>query len=171
MIKEYLECGFVRNTHGVRGLLRVSHCCDSAEVFCSLKQVYTERGGEYLPYSVKSAAVHGTVILLALEGVDSLDDAVRNKNRTLYARRSDIPLPEGARFIADLIGLPVIDAVTGTRYGILSDVVNRGASDVYEIKTTGGTALMPAVPEFVASIDPERGIFVTPIEGMFNDEV
>jgi len=30
---------------------------------------------------------------------------------------------------------------------------------------------MPAVPEFVASVDPEKGIFVTPIEGMFSDEV
>lgn len=171
MLKEYLECGLVRNTHGVRGLLRVSHTCDSAEIFCSLRQVYTEQNGEYRPHRVVSASVHGSVILLGLEGLTTLEEAVRFKNRTLYARREDLPLPEGARFIADLIGLPVIDAVTGVHYGTLSDVVNYGASDVYEIKTAGGTALMPAVPEFVASIDTEKGIFVTPIEGMFEDEI
>jgi len=31
--------------------------------------------------------------------------------------------------------------------------------------------LMPAVDEFVREIDLEKGIFITPIEGMFSDEI
>lgn len=167
MMEKYLECGFVQNTHGVKGLLRAVHYCDSEKVFCSLPAVYLKKGEEYLPRRVRSAAVHGGVILLSLEGVDTLEDAVLYKNKTLYAAREDLPEPKGAYFIADLIGLPVIDARTGRVYGTLSDVVNHGASDVYEVKTETGAALIPAVPEFVARIEPERGIFVTPIEGMF----
>lgn len=167
MTERYLECGFVQNTHGVKGLLRVAHYCDSEKIFCSLPAVYLKREDGYRPYRVRSAAVHGAVILLALEGIETLEAAVAFKNKTLYAAREDLPAPEGAYFIADLIGLPVIDRDTGKVYGTLADVVNHGASDVYEVKTETGVALIPAVPAYVAGIEPEKGIFVTPIEGMF----
>ena len=64
-----------------------------------------------------------------------------------------------------------IEFVSGKLYGTLTDVMNRGASDVYEIKTATGEVLMPAVDEFVKEVDLEKGIFITPIEGMFPDEI
>ena len=71
-------------------------------------------------------------------------------------------------FIADIIGLPVIDLESGKELGELTDVLNLGASDLYEIKTEGGKKLIPAVPEFIKEIDLERGIFVSLIEGMLD---
>ncbi len=152
-------------------MMRVGHLCDSSEVFCSLASVYTEKNGEYVEHRVLSAHEHGTVILLALEGIDSIEAAQTLKGRSLYAKREQLPLDEGSHFIADLIGLKVYDAESGRLYGTLTDVMNRGASDVYEIKTQNGEVLMPAVDEFVREIDLEKGIFITPIEGMFSDEV
>lgn len=168
MLSEYLECGKVNNTHGIKGLLRVEHFCDSDDVFCSLGRVFTKNSGGYTEYKVRSSAPHGPVILLGLEGIDGIDAAAPFKNRILYARREDLPVAEGDHFIADLIGLPVIDAVNGKVYGTVTYVENHGASDVYEIKSEDGSLhYMPAVPEFVSSIDLEKGVFVTPIEGMF----
>ena len=89
------------------------------------------------------------------------------KNKIIYASRDDIELEEGDFFIADLVGLPVIDADSGKEYGKLTDVINTGASDIYVIKTPTGEAMMPAVDEFVEEIDLDKGIFVKPIEGMF----
>ena len=83
-------------------------------------------------------------------------------------RAHAIALPEGEFFIADLIGLPVINADTGKVYGTLTDVIQHG-QDLYEIETASGTRLMPAVPEFVREIDLEKGVFVTPIEGIFDE--
>jgi 16S rRNA processing protein RimM len=77
-------------------------------------------------------------------------------------------LKEGACFIADLIGLPVIDDGTGEEYGTLREVINRGASDIYVIDTPKGERMMPAVKEFVKRVDDQNGIFVRPIEGMFD---
>jgi len=171
MKKDFLVCGKIQNTHGVKGMMRVGHLCDSAEVFCSLDKVYSEKNGEYREYNVLSAHEHGAVILLQLEGINSIEDAQALKGKMIYARREALPIEEGAYFIADLIGLKVIDANTGRVYGTLTDVVNRGASDVYEIETPSGSAYMPAVDEFVKEVDLEKGIFVTPIEGMFADEV
>ena len=43
------------------------------------------------------------------------------------------------------------------------------AGDLYEINTEAGTVLIPAVKEFIKEINLEKGIFISPIEGMFDD--
>ncbi len=118
-----------------------------------------------------SAAPHGTVILLSLDSIDNIDKAMPLKNQIIYCDRNDIALDEGDVFVADIIGLDVIDADTGKVYGKVTDVTNSGAQDNYVVKTKGGEAYIPVVPEFVTKVDTERGVFIRPIEGMLPDEV
>ena len=47
------------------------------------------------------------------------------------------------------------------------DVMQYDPHDIFVIKTEGEDVLMPNVPEYVASVDTEKGIFVTPIDGFF----
>ena len=92
------------------------------------------------------------------------------KNRLVYCDRGDIPMPEGGHFVADLIGLKVIDAADGRVYGVLWDVLKTGPHDQYEIERPDGSfSYMPVVNEFVSRIDLDAGIFVTPIPGMFDE--
>lgn len=169
MKNQYLECGKIINTHGVAGAVKVENRCDSPKILASLKKVYFTSGGEYKETRVVSGSVMGQFVLLKLEGVTDLDGAAALKNTLIYADREDLPIEEGAVFIADLLGLPVIDAESGTKYGELTEVINRGASDIYVVATPAGERMMPAVKEFVREVDIEKGIFVTPIEGMFDD--
>lgn len=168
-MEEYLEAGLIVNTHGIDGGLMIKSYCDSNEVLASLKTLYMKKSGEYLPLKVTRAGGHRGMVLAHVEGISDLNTAMRYKNVTVYARREDLPLAEGAHFIVDLIGLPVINAESGKVYGTLADVTNSGASDIYEVATDRGARYMPAVPEFVKNIDLERGIFVAPIEGMFDE--
>ena len=63
--------------------------------------------------------------------------------------------------------MPVIDADTGRTYGTLKEVTNRGAQDLYVVDMgEGKEAYVPAVSQFVKEISLEKGIFITPIEGM-----
>ena len=62
----------------------------------------------------------------------------------------------------------MIDAADGKVYGTLKDIINRGASDIYVIDTPAGERMMPAVDEFVKEVSLDKGIFVAPIEGMFD---
>ena len=64
--------------------------------------------------------------------------------------------------------MPVIDVESGEKIGELADVINLGASDLYEIKTSNGKKLIPAVPEFIKEVDTEHGIFVSLIEGLLD---
>ena len=97
-----------------------------------------------------------------------MDAALSLKGQTVYALREDFSLEEGEFFIADLVGMDVIDANTNEKYGTLTETINRGASDIYVVKTPNGERMIPAVPEFVDRIEPGVAIFVTPIEGMLD---
>ena len=169
MAKEkFLECGKIINTHGVRGTVKVESWCDTPEDLASLKRISFKRGDSFDTRKVIRASVFKQFVLMDIEGVSSIDDATVLKERVIYADRKDIKIDEGAYFIADLIGLPVIDKETGDVLGTLCDVLNLGASDIYTIKTENGEKMIPAVPEFIKEVDVEKGIFVSLIEGMLD---
>ena len=165
---KFLECGKIINTHGVRGGLKLESWCDTPNDLASLKKVYLKEGAEYKCHKVKKASVFKQFVLFELEGVADIDTAISLRGRVVFADREDISVDEDAFFIADMIGLLIIDLESGEKLGTLSDVLNLGASDLYEIKTENGKKLIPAVPEFIKEIDLEKGIFVSLIEGMLD---
>ena len=170
-MRDYIEIGKVINTHGVAGMVKVEPWCDSPKVLASLATVYLKKGDAFEPRRVLRGSVQGRFVLLHPEGSDSLESAIRLRDSVLYAHRDDIPLADGAVLIDDLKGLAVIDADTGRVYGTLHDVINLGASDLYEVETEKGMVLMPAVKEFLIRVDTENGIFVRPIPGLFDDDM
>ena len=165
---QFLECGKIVNTHGVRGGLKLESWCDTPQDLASLKKVFLENGGEYQGYKVKKSSVFKQFVLFELDGINNIDIAMTLKGRVVFADRDDISIDEDAFFIADIIGLDVIDMATGEKIGTLSDVLNLGASDLYEINTKSGKKLIPAVSEFIKEVDTEKGIFVSLIEGMLD---
>lgn len=169
MKKEFLEGGKVCNAHGVRGVLKTESWCDSPRVLAGQKRVFFKKGESYAEYKVRGASVSGAHVLLTLEGIDSYEGAIALKNAVFYLHRSDIPLKPGAMFIADMIGLPVIDRDTGRVYGEISAVDEVPRGRLYTVKTDTGDVLLPDEPVFVKEIDAERGMLITPIPGFFDD--
>ena len=151
--KKYLECGKIINTHGINGVVKAESWCDSPEILASLEKVFVLENGKMKKYRIDGASVFKRFVLLELAGVTTIEDADKLRENVIYLERDDLELEEGEVFIADLIGLPVIDVDSGVEYGTLTDVINE--------------AMMPAVKEFVKNIDLEKGIFIKPIEGMF----
>lgn len=168
--KKYLECALIINTHGVRGDVKLESLCDTPKVLADLKRVYLCENGTYREVKVLHTSIFKSFVLAALEGVDDMDKAMALKGKTLYASREDFDLAEGDYFIVDLIGLDVIDNISGKIYGRVTDVINRGASDIYVVKTESGERMMPAVEEFVKRVDLEKGIFVETIPGLLSDD-
>ena len=166
--KKYLECGKIVNTHGVKGAVKLESWCNTPEDLAELGRIFVGDRENKKVLKVKRASVFKQLVIAELDGVDDFDAALALKNTVVYAAREDLTLEEGDYFIADVIGLPVIDAENGKEYGKLKDIINRGASDIYVIDTPDGERMMPAVEEFVKEVNLERGIFVLPIEGMFD---
>ena len=62
-------------------------------------------------------------------------------------------LPEGVYYIADLIGLDVIDE-NGEFIGTVSDVFSTGANDVYAVKREGKKdLLLPVIDDVILQVD------------------
>ena len=102
-------------------------------------------------------------------GIDSRESAQAMKGTVLYLHRDDIPVKKGQMLLADMIGLPVIDADTGVRYGVISEVGDVPRGLLYTIATEHGDVYYPSGKEFIKRIDPEEGMFITPIPGFFED--
>ena len=165
---EYPECGRIINTHGCRGGIKVEPWCDSPAVFAALKTVYIKKGEALTPVRVHRAAVlSGRFVSAELEGVTTMEAADALRGTVLYAKRSDLGIKKGALLVAEMIGLPVFDMESGNQLGTLTDVIHPGATDIYVIATERGEAMVPVVPAFVDDVDVEKGIVLTPIEGMF----
>ncbi|MDE6963015.1 MAG: ribosome maturation factor RimM, partial [Lachnospiraceae bacterium] len=68
-------------------------------------------------------------------------------------RENAVKLKKGEYFIADLIGVNVVSE-DGALKGILKDVMQTGANDVYVIELSDGRELLlPAIKECVLAVD------------------
>lgn len=169
MRNEYLECGQILRSHGISGAMVVNHLCDSYEVFEELKRLYMKSGDSYKEYKVVKCTPYKAQALLTLQGISDPETVTKLRQTYLYAKREDILKDDDDYFIADLIGLKVIDAKNGEEYGTLKEVINRGAQDIYVVdRKDKPEALIPAIKQFIDRISLDEGIFITPIEGLID---
>lgn len=169
MIKEYLELGQIVGTHGVRGEIRFNPWADSPAFAAGFKVLYMDAHGSQSVKVVSRA--HGNVVLMKIDGVHTVEEAAALRDKVLYIKRSDAKLPAGTWFVQELIGCHVLDADSGKEYGILSDVSETGANDVWHIKDSRGTEyLLPAIKQVVIETDVAANtILIRPMKGIFED--
>lgn len=165
MIK-YLEAGKLINTHGVRGEFKFDAWCDEQKSYMKVPEFYLSDNGEG-KLEVDTIRKFGKFMLVKFKGIDTLDDALRYKGRTIYVDRENVLKKEGAVFIADIIGLPAIDVKSDEPFGRVVDFTDRGSGDLYEIELFNQkTVYIPAINVFVKKIDLDKGVYFELIEGL-----
>ena len=169
MKNPFLEAGRVVGTHGVRGELRVEPWCDSARFLTGFSEFYWDGGKEKV--KVASSRPHKNLLLLKLEGIDTVEQGDALRGRVLYLNRKDVKLPEGRYFVQDLIGLSSVDADDGHVYGKVTDVFPTGSNDVYQVTDEDGkNYLVPAIRDVVVRVDVDAGVMeLRPMRGIFDD--
>ncbi len=169
-MKQFLEIAKIVATHGIRGEVRCQYYCDAPEVLCEFDELYFNKGAQSV--HVVRAYPHKNVVIVHIEGVDTVEKAQTLIGKLLYIDRDDAELDEDLYFIQDIIGLTVKDAETGEVYGKISEVYQNGAADVYSIKKENGTELMfPCIDEVIKKVDIGGGeMLIKPLPGLFDDE-
>lgn len=165
-MEQFVECGRIVNTHGVRGEVK-------AEIYCDSKLFAQERelliGGK--PFRLLSHRRHGAFLLLTLEGIATVEQAMPLKGKAITIPRDAIRLKKGQYLYQDLYGFAVLDLRTGQVIGRLAEVLERPASMLYRVEGPAGEILIPAVPPFHVGVDFEaRQLQVRTIEGMLPHE-
>jgi len=163
MKSEFLETGKIVNTHGIRGEVKIIPWSDSPAFLCQFQTFYIEGS----PVRVTAARVQKNRVLAALEGIDTVEKAMRLKGKVVSIARADAKLPPGRHFLADLIGLEVREADTGRVIGTLSETLALPAHPIYVVQGAEKEYWIPAVPAFVVETNIDGGYLkVRLIEGM-----
>lgn len=164
MKKEFLETGKIVSTHGLHGDVKILPWADSPEFLLEFDRVFLGK----TEYAVEDARVQKTCVLMKLAGVDTVEDAAKLRDQVVFIARDDVALEDGAVFIQDLLGLPVLTE-NGLEIGKLKEVISTGANDVFFVKGDH-EYMIPAVPAFVLERNIDEGfIRVRLIEGMQTD--
>lgn len=111
-------------------------------------------GGNEFP--VEETKAHSGALLAKLQGVETREQALQLKGRTIAVARGALPGPPAGRYyFDDLIGLEVVDA-SGATLGRVKRISYNGAHDVMELEGERAR-LIPWVPAVVVNVDLASG--------------
>lgn len=153
-----LQVGVISSTHGIRGEVKVFPTTDDVNRFKKLKEVHLDTGKEMILLHPESVKFFKQFVILKFKEFNSINDVEAYKGKSLLVDRENaVRLRKGEFFIADLIGLKVVTE-DGNSFGVMTDVIQTGANDVYVVKRdTGEEVLLPAIKECIKEINIENG--------------
>ena len=163
-MEDLLQVGIITATHGLKGEVKVFPTTDDKNRFNDLTEVILDTGREKLQMEVEYCKFFKQFVFLKFCGLDDINDVEKYKRCPLLVTRENaVALEEDEYYIADLIGLSIVDD-SGITIGTLVNVIETGANDVYEVKTPdGGTILLPAIKDCILDVDLEEGIILVHI--------
>ena len=164
-MEQFLRIGVLTRPHGVHGEAKVFPTTDYPERFEEVSEVIirTKKGDirtgiDEVRY-FKNLAIVKFSCFQAPEEIQGLAGS-----DILISRDQAQPLEEGEYYIADLLGCRVIaaddsDTFAGQELGVVKDVLQTGANDVYIVKTPSGSEiLLPVIPDCIRKVDVEAGV-------------
>lgn len=160
-MEDLLQVGIITGTHGLKGEVKVFPTTDDKRRFLDLEDVLLDTGKELLELKVEYCKFFKQFVFVKFEGLDDINDVEKYKRCPLKVTRENaVALEEDEYYIADLLGLTIVDD-SGVTIGTLENVIETGANDVYEVLTQdGGRILLPAIKECILDVDTEEGIIL-----------
>jgi len=128
-------------------------------------------GAQHRELRLRSRRWQHKSLLLGFDGYSTPEAVGELRNQWVYVRSDDRPpLEDGEYYHHQLLGIQVIDE-GGQLLGILSEILETGANDVYVISPEQGPdILLPAIDSVILEIDPGQGeMRVHVLEGLLPD--
>jgi len=168
-LSDLILIGHVIRPHGLTGLLRIVSYAQSRETFLKAGSVFLSREDELYSRKVISIRPHGSVYLLRLSGMNSIDQAEAFRGAGILIRKDSVAKKDEDEFFwNELLGLDVY-LITGQYLGVLKDIFPTGSNDVYVVENQGKEFMIPAVHEVVREIDiPKKRMVISPVKGLLD---
>jgi 16S rRNA processing protein RimM len=169
--KNLLSIGRIAGAHGIRGEVSVEGHAGSLSLLDGV--IYLRQGsGPALRREVASRRRDRGRILVRFKGTDDRNAAELLRGADLLTPEDALPPPgKDEYYIYALMGLMVVDESAegnGRLLGRISAVSCPAGQELWSIRDARGREIiLPAVPEFVKAIDPEKGeVRVSPPPGL-----
>jgi len=136
MVNNLISLGQIIKSRGLKGELKIKPFSNDLKQFKNFREVFI---GTTL-FCVLRVSESGGFVYLKLDGVDSLEQAEKLRNKEVSVRKEDInKTEENEYFVSDLIGCRFLSAELE---GVVVDIHQFGAADVVEVKLNDGRKLM-----------------------------
>ena len=156
-MEDLYQVGAITQTHGIKGEVKVFPLTDDIGRFKNMKNLLLDGGRDgYINLEVENVRQQKNLVILKFKGIDNINDIEKYKGHGLFVTKENrVELKEDEYFIADLIGVSVyLDTDENTVFGEITDVLQTGANDVYEITMSNNkTVLVPAIKDCIKSVD------------------
>jgi 16S rRNA processing protein RimM len=166
----FLAVGLLRKPHGVRGEALMEVLTDFPDRLKPGVRLFISP--EYHPVHLQSVRQHSKGLLVSFKEYLSLEEVGELRNQLLMVRVDDRPaLPEGEFYHHQILGLKVYDEA-GVFLGVVSEILETGANDVYVVKKEARKdLLLPATDDVILAVDLEAAnIKVQLLPGLMPDE-
>lgn len=160
----FLVLGKLRRPHGVYGEIPVEIYTEMLEFFEPGLVLYV--GDLYQPLTIDITRGKGDLLLIKFKEINDRTLASTLTNAFVYAKTDQLPpLADGEFYYHEIIGMDVYEE-DGTYLGVLAQILDTGANDVYLIENEGGgEVLLPAIEDMIIEINnDENKIIVAHLE-------
>lgn len=157
-MEDLLRVGVITQTHGIRGEVKVFPTTDDPMRFKKLKHCVVQLKREDIDLEVQSVKFFKQYVIVKFKNYDSINDIEQFVKKDLMVTRDNaVKCEPGEYFICDLIGLKVITD-DGRELGTLTEVLETGANNVYEVTTPDDKQiLIPVIDECILAHDMKAG--------------
>ncbi|MCA0979951.1 ribosome maturation factor RimM [Exiguobacterium aestuarii] len=169
---DWLYVGKIANTHGLKGEVKILAATDFPEErFKKGNTLFLDVDGTKQEMTITTYRPHKQFHLVTFKGFENINLIEKYKGLKLYVHAEHVHnLSENEYYYHEIIGCEAI--VDGESIGVIDDIFETGANDVWVIKRPGKSdALIPYIESVVKEIDVEsKRVVITPIPGMIDDE-
>ncbi len=153
-IKDKVLLAKIVATKGLKGELKLKSFTEDPISIVDY-EVFSERN---ISFKILSAYTHKGVVVVKIEGINSIEQAEKLIGDSLFTNRSDMPdLDEDSFYYVDLIGLDVLN-LDNEKIGEVLAIHNHGAGDFLEIKKEDNSSiLIMFTKENVPYIEIDKG--------------
>ena len=153
---EFITVGIILGPWGAEGKLKVRPETNIPQRFVPQSILYINRQ----PFTIESTDRHKERLVIKLNSVNSVEEALKLRGKSLEIHRSQInPLPEGQYYHFQIIGLEV-RTTGGEVLGNITEILTGQSNDNYLVRGPRGEILIPAIEDVVKSIDITAGCMV-----------
>lgn len=115
--------------------------------------------------TVQSSRLQGTTVVVKFSGIADRNWAEAHRGWGVYIKEEELEeLPEDTYYVRDIEGLTVFNDADGREVGVVEEVIQYTAQDIYRVslisgpEEKAGEVLVPAVKEFIKEVAPEKGL-------------
>lgn len=169
-MEDIFRIGVITSTHGLKGEVKVFPTTDDLDRFKILKKCFIRTPKEDIWVEKNTCKFFKNMVILSFKEFKDINEIEKYKGCDLYVDREDaVPLKEDEYYISDVLGMEIITE-DGEKLGVLEDVMQTAANDVFVIRLINDKELlMPVIKDCVLDMNYETGVItVRLMKGMLD---